>query len=52
MKKNCFISILAGYAVTTFPIWENRQNLWMLWILVSFLIFGVLIEIDDRGDFT
>ncbi len=50
MIKNLVLSLLAGYAVTTFPIWEIRDNLWLVGLIITAVCLDLLIKLDERKE--
>lgn len=45
--KDALLSLAAGYIVTTFPIWEVRDNLWLIWLMATFICLELIIKIEE-----
>ena len=45
--KDALLSLAAGYIVTTLPIWEVQDNLWLVGFMVTVICWDLIIRFEE-----
>ena len=45
--KDALLSAAAGYVVTTLPVWEVRDHMWLIGLMTALICWDAIIRIEE-----